>query len=95
MTDAARLQTFIDVLWDEAVTPALVDYIRIPNKSPAFDPDWAAHGHMDRATALLEAWARERMANFKVPRYVRFVDRLPRNASLKVLKHELRAQFRS
>ena len=40
-------------------------------------------------------WARAAMANFKVPRYVRFVDRLPRNASLKVLKHELRARFAS
>jgi acyl-CoA synthetase (AMP-forming)/AMP-acid ligase II len=38
-------------------------------------------------------WAREQMANFKVPRRVRFVDRLPRNASGKVLKHELRTQI--
>jgi acetylornithine deacetylase/succinyl-diaminopimelate desuccinylase-like protein len=61
MTDVTRLRNFIDALWDQAVTPTLLDYIRIPNKSPAFDPDWAAHGHMDRATALLEAWARERL----------------------------------
>jgi acetylornithine deacetylase/succinyl-diaminopimelate desuccinylase-like protein len=61
MADAARLQGFIDALWDEAVTPTLVDYIRIPNKSPAFDPDWVAHGHMERAVSLLEAWARERL----------------------------------
>jgi acetylornithine deacetylase/succinyl-diaminopimelate desuccinylase-like protein len=61
MPDTTRLQTFIDALWDEAVIPTLVDYIRIPNKSPAFDPDWAAHGYMDQATALLEAWARERI----------------------------------
>ncbi len=39
------------------------------------------------------AWSRANMANFKVPRDVRFVDRLPRNASRKVLKHELRAAF--
>ncbi|MEU5755936.1 AMP-binding protein [Streptomyces sp. NPDC047829] len=39
------------------------------------------------------AWARENMANFKVPRHVRFVDALPRNASLKVLKDDLRARF--
>ncbi|WP_406449677.1 FadD3 family acyl-CoA ligase [Streptomyces sp. NBC_01622] len=39
------------------------------------------------------AWAREHMANFKVPRHVRFVDQLPRNASQKVLKDELRATF--
>jgi acyl-CoA synthetase (AMP-forming)/AMP-acid ligase II len=36
------------------------------------------------------AWARERMANFKVPRTVLVVDELPRNASGKVLKFELR-----
>lgn len=40
----------------------------------------------------LIAWCRERMANFKVPRSVRFVDALPRNASAKVLKFELRAR---
>ncbi|WP_416969724.1 FadD3 family acyl-CoA ligase [Streptomyces sp. 4F14] len=39
------------------------------------------------------ARAREHMANFKVPRHVRFVEGLPRNASQKVLKHELRARF--
>jgi acyl-CoA synthetase (AMP-forming)/AMP-acid ligase II len=34
-------------------------------------------------------YARENMANFKVPRTVHIVDSLPRNASGKVLKHEL------
>jgi HIP---CoA ligase len=37
------------------------------------------------------AWCRERLANFKVPRSVVFVATLPRNASGKVLKRELRA----
>lgn len=35
-------------------------------------------------------WARHRMANFKVPRQITFVDALPTNASGKVLKYELR-----
>ena len=61
MADAARLQAYVDTLWDEAVVPTLVDYIRIPNKSPAFDADWAAHGYMDQAVKLLEGWARERL----------------------------------
>ncbi|WP_371657584.1 FadD3 family acyl-CoA ligase [Streptomyces sp. NBC_00280] len=38
-------------------------------------------------------WAREHMANFKVPRHVRLTDQLPRNASQKVLKGELRVRF--
>ena len=33
--------------WDDHVQPALVDYIRVPALSVAFDPDWEAHGHLD------------------------------------------------
>ena len=41
----------------------------------------------------LKARARERLAPFKVPKHVFFVDDLPRNASGKILKRELRARF--
>ena len=41
----------------------------------------------------LIAWARERLANFKVPRRVVALDALPRNASAKVLKTELRTRL--
>jgi acyl-CoA synthetase (AMP-forming)/AMP-acid ligase II len=34
------------------------------------------------------------MANYKVPRYIEFVDELPMNATGKVLKFELRARPR-
>ncbi len=39
-------------------------------------------------------WSRPRMANYKVPRGVTFVDALPLNASGKVLKFELRRSLR-
>jgi acyl-CoA synthetase (AMP-forming)/AMP-acid ligase II len=39
------------------------------------------------------AWARQRLANFKVPRRVVFVDELPVNAGGKVLKRELRDRY--
>jgi acyl-CoA synthetase (AMP-forming)/AMP-acid ligase II len=42
--------------------------------------------------AALIAWARERMANYKVPRSVEVVDALPLNATGKVLKYVLREQ---
>ncbi|MEU7556235.1 FadD3 family acyl-CoA ligase [Streptomyces sp. NPDC044571] len=42
----------------------------------------------------LIAWSRREMANYKVPRAVEFVTELPRNASGKVLKRELRARTR-
>ena len=56
--DPARTQSFVDAQWAESILPALVDYIRIPNKSPAFEADWAALGHMDRAVSLIEGWMR-------------------------------------
>jgi len=40
----------------------------------------------------LMAWARREMANYKVPRQVEFVGELPRNASGKVVKRELRGR---
>ncbi|KMO96961.1 FadD3 family acyl-CoA ligase [Streptomyces roseus] len=41
----------------------------------------------------LIAWSRREMANYKVPREVEFVTELPRNASGKVLKRELRSRL--
>ncbi len=55
--DIDRLVRFIDAEWNDDIVPALCDYIRIPNKSPAFDRDWQQHGHMDRAAELLRDWA--------------------------------------
>ncbi len=46
----------------------------------------------DADAAALLTWARDRMANYKVPRSVHVVDALPLNANGKVLKYELRAR---
>ncbi|HWE68881.1 MAG TPA: FadD3 family acyl-CoA ligase [Acidimicrobiales bacterium] len=42
----------------------------------------------------LPEWSRQHLANFKAPRFVEVVDGLPRNAGGKVLKRELRDQYR-
>ena len=62
MLDTSRAAEFITTHWARSATPTLIDYIRIPNKSPAFDPEWSAHGYMDQAVALLEGWARSHLA---------------------------------
>ena len=56
--DNAKLTAFMESIWESEILPTLTDYIRIPNKSPAFDKDWVGHGHMENAVALMEAWAR-------------------------------------
>ena len=55
--DASQVAQFVDAKWDAEIVPQLVEYIRIPNKSPMFDADWVKHGHMARAVALMQDWA--------------------------------------
>ena len=49
----------ISAFWDESIVPTLVDYIRIPAKSPHFDKDWQKHGHIDAAVTLAADWCRK------------------------------------
>ena len=75
MLDGVKLKSFVDQCWGDSIVPALIDYIKIPNKSPAFDPDWVAHGFMEEAVSLLEGWARARLP--KLPGATLEVVRLP------------------
>ena len=61
MIDVGKARKHIDQCWGDEIVPTLVEYIKIPNKSPAFDPDWAAHGYMDEAVSLFERWARAKL----------------------------------
>ena len=45
--DNAKTASFVNDMWDDSIVPELSDYIRHPNKSPHFDPDWEKHGHID------------------------------------------------
>src|SRR5205814_381511 len=75
MLDTAKLGQFVGQVWNDSIVPTLVDYIRVPNKSPAFDPDWAAHGHMEAAVAMFERWARDRLT--ALPGAILEIVRLP------------------
>jgi acetylornithine deacetylase/succinyl-diaminopimelate desuccinylase-like protein len=68
-----RTRGFVDHVWEASVLPTLIDYIRIPNKSPLFDPEWQAHGHMDRALDRIVNWSRSQ----PVPEMKLEVMRLP------------------
>jgi acetylornithine deacetylase/succinyl-diaminopimelate desuccinylase-like protein len=51
-----RLKRYIDGVWDDSIVPTLCEYIRIPNKSVNYDPQWAQHGYMDQAAELMRKW---------------------------------------
>jgi len=57
--DSNKTRDFVYAQWEDSILPELSEYVKIPNKSPAFDPNWAEHGHMERAVRQFEAWCRE------------------------------------
>jgi acetylornithine deacetylase/succinyl-diaminopimelate desuccinylase-like protein len=58
--DAQSVVELVTRVWDDEALPAITDYIRIPNRSPAFDREWAEHGHMARAVELVRSWMASR-----------------------------------
>ena len=57
--DATKTKAFVGKVWDDSIVPTITEYIKIPNKSPLFDPQWKEHGHMDRAVALVSGFRPE------------------------------------
>ena len=70
----AALRKFTDTIWNEEIVPTLTEYIRIPNKSPSFEPDWQKLGHMDKAVDLFVAWAEKKLPTLNA---TLSVERLP------------------
>ena len=52
------LQSQVDAAWRESIVPELQRYIAVPAKSPMFDPDWAAHGLLERVLQNAADWVR-------------------------------------
>jgi acyl-CoA synthetase (AMP-forming)/AMP-acid ligase II len=48
---------------------------------------------VEKNSASIIAWARERIANYKTPKSVDFIDVIPRNPSGKILRRELRKPY--
>jgi acetylornithine deacetylase/succinyl-diaminopimelate desuccinylase-like protein len=62
--DFPKATSFMDRIWDDEIIPVLTDYIRFPNKSPAFDADWEKHGYMEQAVQMFTAWAESKLKSF-------------------------------
>ena len=51
-----KVKEHVEQQWDSTIVTTLSDYIRIPNQSPDFDPEWASNGLMMKAFKVLMAW---------------------------------------
>jgi len=54
--NSEKLQQDISMFWDNHILPTIIEYIKFPNKSPVFDPDWEANGYMDQVVDLASDW---------------------------------------
>ena len=54
--DQQIAQSFIDDIWDSSIVPELIEYIKIPAKSPHFDADWAENGYVEQAVQQIFSW---------------------------------------
>ncbi|MGI9237279.1 MAG: M20 family metallopeptidase [Woeseiaceae bacterium] len=68
---------FVNSQWDSSIIPEISEYIKVPNKSPSFDPDWEKKGHMEEAVAMLEAWCRKQPIKDMTIEVVRLPGRTP------------------
>ncbi len=75
--DQKVAQKFIDEIWMDSIVPELVEYIKIPNKSPHFDPDWQEHGYMEDAVQQIAKWCDAQDIQGKSLEIVRLEGRTP------------------
>ena len=54
--DSARALEDVSHSWERSIVPELQQYIAIPAKSPAFDADWATHGHIETVLRNAADW---------------------------------------
>jgi acetylornithine deacetylase/succinyl-diaminopimelate desuccinylase-like protein len=64
-------------MWDDSIIPEIAEYIKVPNKSPHFDPDWEKHGHMEQAVQMLETWCKTQPIKDMTVEIVRIEGRTP------------------
>lgn len=69
--------SWVEEQYEASIIPTLVEYIKIPNKSAAFDPEWRRHGHVDRAVRLLYGWAKANAPEGATVEVVRLGERTP------------------
>jgi len=75
--DNKKTAEFVNKMWDDSIIPELSEYIKIPNKSPLFDPDWEEHGYMEQAVQRIEAWCQTQPVKDITIEIVRIEGRTP------------------
>ena len=75
--DNKKTAEFVGKMWDDEIIPYISEYIKVPNTSPHFDPDWEKHGHLETAVKMLDKWCRTQPIKDMTVEIVRIEGRTP------------------
>ena len=75
--DIKKTSDFCNIRWDESVIQELIEYIKIPNKSPMFDPNWEANSYMDQVVDQFTGWIESQAIPNLYLEVVRLPERTP------------------
>jgi len=75
--DAAAALAHTSAQWDRDIVGQISDYIAIPAKSPGFDKDWAAHGHIETVLRNAADWVQAQKVEGLKLEIVRLEGRTP------------------
>ncbi|MDO8280287.1 MAG: M20 family metallopeptidase [Burkholderiaceae bacterium] len=77
LLDAAAVLSHVSATWDGDIVRQISDYIAIPAKSPGFDKDWAAHGHIETVVRNAATWVEAQKVEGLKLEIVRLAGRTP------------------
>ena len=77
LLDSAAVLSHVTDQWDRDIVRQLSEYIAIPAKSPAFDKDWVAHGHIETVVRNAAAWIEAQKVEGLTLEIVRLPGRTP------------------
>lgn len=72
-----HIKQFCEKQWDDSITNELIEYIKIPCKSPMFDSNWEANGYIQQAVDQFTRWAEQHAAKDMQLEVVRLPGRTP------------------
>ena len=75
--DNKKTAEFVGKMWDDEIIPEISEYIKVPNKSPHFDPDWEKNGYIEDATQQIYDWCRKQDIVGMTSEIVRLPGRTP------------------
>jgi len=58
MADTQKTLDFVSKLWDDSVIPTLSEYVKVPNQSPLFDPNWKENKTTQKVVDILTNWVK-------------------------------------